>query len=102
MPRKPKPIPNVAYTQAWLTQLAEERKAPGTKPRGTERKTRLKKYESKKKNAHSADSRQTLNTASARGHSARRNTPGLWGYHVQIRRLKIGVILLAERGVSYV
>lgn len=104
MPRKPRPIPNVAYTQAWLTQLAEERKTPGSKPRATERKTRLEEYESNKKSAHSADSRQTLNTASARkqdGHSARRNAP-LWGYHVHIKRLKLGVILLAERGVRYV
>lgn len=71
----------------------------------TERKARLEEYEDKKKSARSVISRQTFDTASAQGKSGqdtRRNTPGLWGYHIQIKRLKLGVILLAERGVSYV
>lgn len=70
-----------------------------------ERRARLDPYKGKKKSARSVDSLATDYTASAQGENgqdARRNAPGLWGYHVQIKCLKIGVIFLAERGVSYV
>lgn len=69
-----------------------------------ERKSRLEKYEDKKKSAHGGKVAKpdTVSTQGKNGQDARRNAPGLWGYHVQIKRLKIGVIFLAERGVGYV